>query len=406
MSTQTVERLLVERCIAERGHRRVRFPAPVEQAYEGYSRRYRARLIASTILPSLLLYNLLLVADFLLLPQTFLLAAFCHLALVTPLLLFVGFTIRGEPRLWLRETLAMSVPLAMAAQILFIYSININHPAAQHYQYLVLLTVIYANVSQRLDFRFALAATTMLVAGYLWVVLPSAEPFASKLVGMAAIVSIGYLTLSANFWMERDARYGFLRHLRDRLQREDAELAANRDALTGLSNRYQLEKRIDELYGAGVENVHELSVGALMVDVDHFKAFNDHYGHPAGDTCLKRIAGAIAAQLRNENDLAIRYGGEEFLILLYDADLADAVRIAERLRRAIEGFRIPHVRASDHDDVTVSVGAMAGHLARYRISELVDGADAALYIAKRNGRNRVFPPLLADSRSLVLKPHA
>ncbi|MES1930781.1 diguanylate cyclase [Salinisphaera dokdonensis CL-ES53] len=358
--------------------------------------------MTSTVIPSLLIYNLFLVVDFLLLPETFLLAVFCHLAVVTPLLLLTGFVARGEPPLLVRETLAASVPLAMAAQILFIYSINIDQPAAQHYQYLVLAVMIYANVNQRLDFRFALATSLALMTCYIWILLPSAAPFASKLVGLTAIIATCYLSLNANFRMERDARHSFLRRLQDRLRREDAELAANRDPLTGLSNRYQLEKQVEALYGDGTGQ--DVSVGALMVDVDHFKAFNDHYGHPAGDTCLKRVAGAIAAQLRNDNDLAIRYGGEEFLILLHNASLADTVRIAERLRRTIEAFRIPHVNAADHRDVTVSVGAMAGTLGRYRISELVDAADAALYTAKRNGRNRVSPPLLADSRSLATLP--
>jgi len=179
-----------------------------------------------------------------------------------------------------------------------------------------------------------------------------------------------------------------LRRLADQMLRDEAANEASRDALTGLANRRALDRRTDELWEAHVA----VPVAVVMVDVDHFKLFNDFYGHPAGDVCLKRVAGAIASELRGENDLAVRFGGEEFVLLLPDTDLAMAVQIGERVRRAIEALAVPHETSPTSDVVTASLGVAAAILGAKTAAMLVAGADAALYEAKRNGRNQVWPP--------------
>ena len=388
MSEPTITRAEVRRCIDNRGPG-LRFPPAVERAFETYRRRHQARVTLATIGPTLLIYNLFLIVDFLLLPQTFLIALVAHLLVVTPAILLAGWLVRREPGLILRESLTATIPLAMVAQILCVYALN-SGPSADQYQFLVLPVLIYACVNQRLDFRFAAATTALIVAAYLAVLLPHANTVATQLVGLTIMPCVAYLGIAASYRMEWDTRYAFLRRLQDRLKREEAELAARHDPLTGLANRYALERRIESLQ-TGLHG-SDLSVAALMIDVDHFKAFNDHHGHPEGDACLQRIAGALYARLRNDSDLAVRVGGEEFLVLLHGAGLADAVRIGERIRRAVEGFGIRHAERHDHGVVTVSIGAMAGSLARFRVDQLIDGADSALYAAKDAGRNRVWPP--------------
>ncbi|MEC9344327.1 MAG: diguanylate cyclase, partial [Pseudomonadota bacterium] len=108
----------------------------------------------------------------------------------------------------------------------------------------------------------------------------------------------------------------------------------------------------------------------------------------------KRIADAIVSGLRDGDDLAVRYGGEEFLILLPDTDLASAVRLAERVRRRIEDLAIPNEGRGGDAIITASFGVAAGPTAMQSFSELLSGADIALYAAKRNGRNQVWPPLV------------
>ncbi|CAN0573708.1 unnamed protein product, partial [Laminaria digitata] len=131
-----------------------------------------------------------------------------------------------------------------------------------------------------------------------------------------------------------------------------------------------------------------------MIDVDHFKPFNDRYGHAAGDKCLVRVARVIADELDNQENLAFRFGGEEFLLLLPGLDINDAVRIAERLRMEIENAAIPHEDLGPRGVVTASFGVSAGPVSAHKFAELLSAADAALYAAKRNGRNQVWPPLV------------
>ena len=137
-------------------------------------------------------------------------------------------------------------------------------------------------------------------------------------------------------------------------------------------------------------------VAVIMLDIDHFKLFNDRYGHVAGDACLKRIAASVSAELRSVEELAVRYGGEELLVLLPKTEASSAIRMAERIRRSVEALAIPHEAIGAHGIVTMSCGTAAAPVSMISASELIAGADAALYAAKRNGRNQVWPPLLRD----------
>lgn len=129
-------------------------------------------------------------------------------------------------------------------------------------------------------------------------------------------------------------------------------------------------------------------IGMAMVDIDHFKLYNDHYGHPAGDECLQRIATELKRNIR-DIDLAARYGGEEFAIVMPGADIAAACQIAERLWAAIVALAEPHTLVPDRI-VTVSIGVAAMVPGQHVVAEhLVELADVELYRAKRSGRNRV-----------------
>jgi diguanylate cyclase (GGDEF)-like protein len=128
-----------------------------------------------------------------------------------------------------------------------------------------------------------------------------------------------------------------------------------------------------------------------MIDVDHFKLFNDAYGHPAGDECLRRVAAALRERCRRPSDVVGRYGGEEFLVLLAGLDADQTVRMAETLREAVEELAIPHPGSSVAQRVTISVGAACVEPnATGSPEDLVRQADGALYKAKRAGRNLVI----------------
>jgi len=135
-----------------------------------------------------------------------------------------------------------------------------------------------------------------------------------------------------------------------------------------------------------------------MIDVDHFKLYNDHYGHIAGDACPRRVAATLGQGVRQEGDLVARYGGEEFVIIMPGADIDIVRTVAERLRRAVEALQEPHERPSA-GVVTVTVGVAAlVPSGRFTTDKLIPAADAALYEAKRNGRNQVRGEPIAPGR--------
>ncbi|MDB5793115.1 MAG: diguanylate cyclase [Massilia sp.] len=182
--------------------------------------------------------------------------------------------------------------------------------------------------------------------------------------------------------------------LRDLTEEKMAQLAleklASRDGLTGLANRRCFDDTLAAEWARALRQCQPLSL--LMVDVDNFKAYNDANGHLGGDECLKRIATAVASEMR-ANDLVARYGGEEFAVILPNQSLKGAAIVAERIRRRVEALQLPNGQAPLRQ-VTVSIGAATAIAGLdNQASELVAIADAALYRAKHLGRNRISLPM-------------
>ena len=160
------------------------------------------------------------------------------------------------------------------------------------------------------------------------------------------------------------------------------------DGLTEIANRRQFNEVFDREWRRGMREGSQLSL--IMVDVDYFKQFNDHYGHGSGDGCLKQVACALVDALNRPGDLAARFGGDEFAIIIPGTDPEGAALIAERVRAGVEALAIPNVRSAVADHVTVSVGCATLVPAQDRQSEmLLNMADIMLYRAKEEGRNRV-----------------
>lgn len=168
---------------------------------------------------------------------------------------------------------------------------------------------------------------------------------------------------------------------------ERLENQAVLDPLTGLANRRRFDSHIANLWrrrGVG-------TIGLALIDVDHFKAYNDVYGHPAGDACLKALAKVIGAAAREPADLAARIGGEEFAVVMVAVSADELINRAENLRRAVRALGIPHAGAAG-TVVTVSIGTALAHPGRMQPDEypqMVDLADHALYRAKDAGRDRI-----------------
>ncbi|MBF0527862.1 MAG: diguanylate cyclase [Deltaproteobacteria bacterium] len=194
-----------------------------------------------------------------------------------------------------------------------------------------------------------------------------------------------------------------LKHRTDQLRR-----LATIDGLTGIANRRSFDNTLEQEWRRACRSGSDLSL--LMIDVDFFKLFNDHYGHQAGDDCLRSVASALASLARRPGELAARFGGEEFAVILPACDETNAMRLAELMRVKVAELAIPHAWSNVAPEVTVSIGVASirsesdlidretqawykttstPHVCQESALELVRVADAALYQAKHDGRNRI-----------------
>jgi diguanylate cyclase (GGDEF)-like protein/PAS domain S-box-containing protein len=177
---------------------------------------------------------------------------------------------------------------------------------------------------------------------------------------------------------------------------------ATLDGLTGIANRRHFDEHLEKEWARARRDGTSLSV--LLIDVDHFKKYNDRYGHPAGDVCLKSIAKVLGAQVRRPADLAARYGGEEFVLLLPDTDRAGCERIGKNIRDSLAVLGMDHELNLPSQKVTVSIGGApaAWQDEKASGSSLIEKADQALYCAKDEGRDRLV--MSGRILELALKP--
>jgi diguanylate cyclase (GGDEF)-like protein len=177
-------------------------------------------------------------------------------------------------------------------------------------------------------------------------------------------------------------------HLELKRQRDILENLSSRDGLTGIANRRRFDEFLDQEWLRAKRKNTQLSL--IMMDVDHFKQYNDNYGHLAGDDCLKQIASTLEKQLKRPTDLVTRYGGEEFASILPDTNNEGALHIAKQFIESISELKIPHSHSSVDDHVTISIGvATITPSDLFFKEQLIKAADSSLYKAKEAGRNKV-----------------
>ncbi|MDX6840198.1 GGDEF domain-containing protein [Hafnia paralvei] len=173
----------------------------------------------------------------------------------------------------------------------------------------------------------------------------------------------------------------WLRYQENRMLIARLDVMAHQDALTGTANRRSMENFLDDAL------LQAEPFALLMLDVDYFKRYNDHYGHQAGDACLVKVADIVKTSVRTPADLVARYGGEEFVIVLPASSLDDAVRVAERIQTNLREISLPHAASEVSEMVTVSMGITLSKDGDSAYG-IIARADEALYRAKQQGRNR------------------
>jgi diguanylate cyclase (GGDEF)-like protein len=177
-------------------------------------------------------------------------------------------------------------------------------------------------------------------------------------------------------------------HLELKRYRDSLRELSTLDGLTGIANRRKFDESLE--YEWRCARRKQIPISLLMMDIDFFKAYNDHYGHLAGDDCLKRVARILCEVARRPADLPARYGGEEFALLLPETDAQGAMLVAKRFQEMIENQNIPHAFSSLAGHVTLSLGvATTIPLDSQLSSYLIKSADESLYMAKQGGRNRI-----------------
>ncbi len=198
-------------------------------------------------------------------------------------------------------------------------------------------------------------------------------------IDVAIVAFASALGAAVHLALQRAVRHGYL-------ATQALNESANRDALTGIHNRRMFDEHMRRVWQQAARE--GVPIGLLLIDLDHFKAFNDTHGHQGGDTCLAKVAGLLPQVARRPLDLAARYGGEEFIVLIYDAQREQVEEVCIQLHAALKHAAIPH-EASATGEVTFSIGAAC---VKPRAGRHPDGviqlADEALYAAKERGRNR------------------
>ena len=182
---------------------------------------------------------------------------------------------------------------------------------------------------------------------------------------------------------------GRISHMKKELAKANSELQKriHIDGLTGVHNRVGFDDALRRHWLQSKRDQSELCL--IVLDVDHFKQYNDHYGHAGGDEVLRKVADALEHKARRPLDIVARYGGEEFAILLPKTDAAGAEKVAQDMVNIIKQMAIPHEHSETADVLTISLGYAIASKAK-TVEALFDQADKAMYAAKHQGRNRVI----------------
>jgi diguanylate cyclase (GGDEF)-like protein len=381
----------VERTIAT-GVRGLRFAGGLKQRFEADTRRRRARFLSYVGIGGGLVYNCFVLSDWLLLRDAFGYVAMGRLCLITPMI--IGLLLLNErlSRRWALEAVAATgtVVASLLPMLAMIYS---DSPYRLHYQLGMLLLMVYCTMIQRLPLRFAAGAilcmlaiqlVTTHVAGFL--------DFVAWQANALLYLSTAVLLLMASYFLEHGERLSYLFALRGRLLQAQLTEMARTDPLTGLFNRRYQGEVIAALWEQALSEPTPVAV--ILLDIDHFKPYNDNYGHLKGDTCLKRLSAVIQQTAQEAGALAFRFGGEEILVLMAAADLSQVRGLGEALRAAVVAMDVPHQVLGTHARVTISLGVANGVAPFVSADALIGAADSALYLAKHAGRDclRCAPP--------------
>lgn len=369
----------------------LRFNPAIDARYDAEHALRRRADLQFSIYFGLLIYNVYNLTSIVLLSDIVWLSLVVRICLVSPISLALAWSVGRVPPRW-GERLVLGGVLNAFFVPVGLFWLTADRRGVFTFGELFLV-VVYANLVLALRFRDAAVFTAGALGATLVAVFSKAGLDATlRFAFTVQIVTACAFSLYANYRTERRRCEDYLVVLGATLKAQSSDVARQQfqdlsrtDALTGLPNRRYLAERLDQwLAETG-------SVAVMMIDIDHFKLYNDALGHPAGDDCLRRVSQVFAAVGQTADAFCARFGGEEFTCVMRGTTELEAARLAKGLLRAIEALAIPHPTRSDAIGiVTVSVGvALKPEGAAGSQADVLAVADRALYLAKSLGRNRM-----------------
>jgi diguanylate cyclase (GGDEF)-like protein len=375
----TIEESLVSRVLAA-GYGRLRFPEPLETEFRAdhlLAQRRWVRMCLFIVIGTSAGFAMI---DHLVIQATNAIPNLVRFGLQLPILgILVLATFKRFYVGWYQTAMQIGGPLFGTGTILMASYALPQHTALVGARLILVTFFFYFMSGLRLNQALRgnlIILSVLIVASALGLLAADVATYLSF-----AIICANVIGAAGAYALEHANRTSFLER---KLLVEIAEL----DGLTRLLNRQTFESRVHDAWRRAISERRAVTV--VMIDVDHFKLYNDNYGHQAGDECLRKVAAAVrtAVQMR-PGDFVARYGGEEIIAVLNDRSTSDAREIAQRIVREVASLDIPHATSADYPCVSVSVGA-ATQLPPITSSydAVVRLADGALYTAKRQGRNR------------------
>jgi diguanylate cyclase (GGDEF)-like protein len=358
----------------------------------------RNRMLQAAVISVLGFYLSCFLIDLWVLGDVTVLSAILRFGLIVPVTLGLLTYLRGQHPVAHKETAAIAVAL-LANACWCVIVMSSHNPAVLGYYYAACTFQMAITIAAASPFRPSLNASIFgfcLTYSVIWFLEGATPAYVAQ--HLSVYLPTVAMTLLVCYQIEAEAMTSYLQQqenevLKRELSRQNKDLArlSVTDPLTRLSNRRGTEMELVRLTTEAKKDAERVVL--LVADVDNFKAYNDAYGHGAGDDCLKRVARAMRRALPIEAHFA-RHGGEEFVAILSGNDADDAASVAESLRRAVRQLGIGHDHTGDRNrHVTVSIGAACGAVRSTADYErLLEAADRALYAAKGDGRNswRVF----------------
>jgi diguanylate cyclase (GGDEF)-like protein len=363
-----------------RGFHGLRFEGELEAAYRRDQFRDRIRYLRINLAILAAISLLVIQVDHIVMPVIRrLVPDLARTGIMLPLLI-VGFAVTFTRRAdaWYPRYIAVAMSIALAAMSWVTISAWMAGEPRIFGRMLLAMVAVYFVLG--LAFRSAIVVNAVGLAAFVTVAVLKGMPGVDLLHYLLTICIANVICVAGAWNLEHARRTAWL---------EGQRLAetALQDGLTGIHNRRRFDDHLQRAWAQGIRDRRPLAL--VFGDIDHFKPFNDRYGHQAGDEALKSVASTLAGFARRPLDLAARFGGEEFAVILYDTGRAEAERIGAKILEAVRGLAIPHGASGAAPVLTISLGiACVVPGARRSWAGIVQLADQALYAAKDGGRNR------------------